>query len=201
MKLLRCAQVLACAVLLLFGTMATPTTADCPDADIRCRIAVANSGTTSSTQGCEGGASVTGTINGEVPSGSVTVDGKCYLTVTDTDDAQYMLVGTITIGQCYDLLQGGCQPDHCPNNSPGQRCNEQLANCQIPDAQPHCTSFYTVVQGDDAWTIANNHGTTLAALQEANPGVDLSLLQPNQQLCLTQAYNYTPQCEGKKISG
>jgi hypothetical protein len=155
----------------------------------------------STTHGCEAGGDVTGTITGEVPSGSVTVNGKCYETVMDSDNAEYLVVGTITIGQCYDALQGGCQPDHCKNNSPGQRCNEQLANCMIPDPQPHCTSSYTVVQGDDASSIASSHGTTLAALQAANPTVDLSLVQPNQQLCLAQAYNYTPKCEGKKISG
>jgi len=60
-------------------------------------------------QGTENGCSVsgkgTGMITGEVPSGSVEINGMCYNKVTTSDKATYVAVGTITIGQCYDLFQ------------------------------------------------------------------------------------------------
>jgi hypothetical protein len=110
-----------------------------------------------------------------------------------------MLVGVITIGQCFELFQGGCATNNCPNNTPAERCNAQLPDCQISNAAT-CDTSYTVVQGDDAWAVATLYGLTLEALEEENPSVDFSIeLQPNQVLCVHQTFTSSPLCEGYQI--
>lgn len=43
---------------------------------------------------------------------------------------------------------------------------------------------HVVADGESAWTIANEHGVGLAALQDANVGLDFAALQPGQLLQL-----------------
>ncbi len=60
-------------------------------------------------QGTENGCSVAGDaaamVEGEVPSATVSVGGTCYNKVTTSDQAQFLAVGTISIGQCYNAFQ------------------------------------------------------------------------------------------------
>jgi len=49
---------------------------------------------------------------------------------------------------------------------------------------------YTVVSGDTAWDIAMEYDLTTDQLARANPGVDLELLQPGQQLTITYKEPY-----------
>eukprot|EP00798_Chlamydomonas_sp_ICE-L_P024849 gene24849-10506_t len=180
--------------------------ADCPDAGIRCRIPVQNTGSTVSSNGCEGGSDVTGTVDGAGPSGSVSINGKCFNSFTSAENTEYVVIGSITIGQCYDLFQGGCQPDHCDGNAPGKRCNEVLPDCTIyRERQETCTAPYTVAPGDSCDAIATGNGLTIAALQELNPDAACGPgLQVNQALCLAKGIvdgPGTPSSEGLKVSG
>jgi LysM repeat protein len=45
-------------------------------------------------------------------------------------------------------------------------------------------SYYTVVEGDCFWTIADNMGTDAASLQAANPGLDFEALQIGEQIVI-----------------
>lgn len=49
---------------------------------------------------------------------------------------------------------------------------------------PAFGSYYTVVEGDCFWTIANKMGVDLDALQSANPGVDFEALQIGEQIVI-----------------
>ncbi len=53
-----------------------------------------------SSSGCSAGATASGTAEG----GEVSINGMCYSTETDSDSTTYAVIGTITIGQCYDAL-------------------------------------------------------------------------------------------------
>jgi LysM repeat protein len=143
---------------------------------------------------------------GGVVTGTVGINGKCFQTTTESDSASFIPVATITIGQCYNLFQGGCQPQNCDNNSPGERCNRDVPDCTVyPPDRTVCSSTYTVVQGDFCAAIADSAGMTLAALQALNPDVDCETLQPFQELCLAQTTEPSGPgktvCEGFKVSG
>ena len=43
---------------------------------------------------------------------------------------------------------------------------------------------YTVQRGDSFWSIAQRNGTTIAAIRQANPGVDPRKIQPGQKLTI-----------------
>ncbi|KAK9797376.1 hypothetical protein WJX73_007318 [Symbiochloris irregularis] len=101
--------------------------ADCPDADIRCRIPISDNANVESTMGCSLDGS--GSVTADVP--TVSISGHCYKTETDSDGTMFADIGEITIGQCFDAFQGGCQPDHCKNNAPGQRCNAGVKGCTV----------------------------------------------------------------------
>ncbi len=49
---------------------------------------------------------------------------------------------------------------------------------------PAFASYYTVVEGDCFWTIANKMGVDVDALQSANPGVDFEALQIGEQIVI-----------------
>lgn len=36
----------------------------------------------------------------------ISINGMCYDSETDSDQTTYAVIGDITIGQCYDILQG-----------------------------------------------------------------------------------------------
>ena len=56
---------------------------------------------------------------------------------------------------------------------------------EIPNPAPvPSASEYVVQAGDSFYTIAKNHGTTIAAIQAANPGVDSRRLKIGQKLVL-----------------
>jgi LysM repeat protein len=196
-------------LVLLACSLAAVAKADCPDAGIRCRIPIANVGSSGTENGCSVTGDAKATITGEIPSATLSVGGTCYQKVTTSDKATYLVVGTISIGQCYNLFQGGCQPDHCNNNVPSDRCNKgdkALPDCTVyKSAATKCSKTYTVKSGDSCSAIATANGLTLQALQDLNKGVSCGTgLQVNQNLCLAQTLDKgpgTPVCEGFKISG
>ena len=173
---------------------------NCPDADVQCLIATSAVGTVTSSQGCNVGGGATVGFEGELPSGSIEINGSCFNTFTDSTGFSYIPMGVVQAGQCYDLFQGGCQPEHCSGQTTASVCNTQVDTCTVKQAT--CTISYSVVEGDDCWTIANNNGITLDDLQGMNPDVNCDNLQPNQSLCLEITWmNGQALCQGKKISG
>jgi LysM repeat protein len=48
----------------------------------------------------------------------------------------------------------------------------------------YCSSYYTVVEGDCFWTIADKLGTDADSVQSANPGLDFEALQIGEQLVI-----------------
>lgn len=53
-----------------------------------------------------------------------------------------------------------------------------------PTVCPPGTFTYTVVAGDTFFGLANRFGTTVAAIQAANPGVDPTMLFVGQRICI-----------------
>jgi len=54
-----------------------------------------------------------------------------------------------------------------------------------PSGAQACASPYTVVSGDTLWGISRKCGTTVAAIQAANPGINPNLIHIGQQINLT----------------
>lgn len=173
---------------------------DCPDADVQCLIPTSAVGTVTSSQGCDMGGSAQVGFEGELPSGSIGVNGNCFNSFTDSTGFSYIPMGVITVGQCYDLFQGGCQPEHCSDHTTAWHCNTKVTDCTVKNQD--CANSYEVVNGDDCWTIANNNGMTLEELQGMNPDVSCDNLQANQLLCLEITWtDGQAVCQGKKVSG
>jgi LysM repeat protein len=53
-----------------------------------------------------------------------------------------------------------------------------------PVTCPAGTTAYTIQAGDTFYAIARRYGTTVAALQQANPGVDPNSLLVGQVICV-----------------
>ncbi|KAG5188805.1 hypothetical protein JKP88DRAFT_24967 [Tribonema minus] len=178
-------KILVLAMALLIAA-APAAVADCPDAGVRCRIALTDAATMGATTGC----SVNGEagVVGDVP--SVTIGGSCYYQDTETDSAGFYVAGTLSMGQCYDLFQGGCQPDHC-GTTMNDRCNEQIPVCTTGclDQVPDCAGWGAAGYCDPSYTIDLGLG--------AGP-IQVDLACP--QTCGTCAA-YFGRCEGLKISG
>ena len=57
--------------------------------------------------------------------------------------------------------------------------------CIPQDGAPGCSGFfYTIRAGDTFFTLAQRFGTTVQAIQQANPGVNPNNLQIGQQICI-----------------
>jgi hypothetical protein len=153
--------------------------------------------------GCSVGAGAEGQSTGGVVTGTVSLDGQCYQKTRSTDNTEFIYIGAITVGRCFDLFSGGCQPGNCRNGSPGQRCNDNVPGCTVyPSARTVCSTGYTVVAGDSCWAIANANGKTLDDLRSLNPGVNCDNLQIHQMLCLATAVEWgagTRKCEGAEV--
>jgi LysM repeat protein/lysophospholipase L1-like esterase len=64
----------------------------------------------------------------------------------------------------------------------------QVTKAQIRPSLPAAsTKVHTVADGDNFWSVARQHGVTVAALTEANPGVDPTRLRIGQPLALPAA--------------
>lgn len=64
----------------------------------------------------------------------------------------------------------------------------QVTKAQIrPSVPAAATKVHTVADGDNFWSVARQHGVTVAALAEANPGVDPTRLRIGQPLALPAA--------------
>lgn len=64
----------------------------------------------------------------------------------------------------------------------------QVTKAQIrPSIPAASTKVHTVADGDNFWSVARQHGVTVAALTEANPGVDPTRLRIGQPLSLPAA--------------
>lgn len=169
---------------LLFAAAAPFTNADCPDATIRCRIALSDLSSLTVTSGCSAGGS--GGAEGDVA--MVSIDGQCYRTETESDDVTFVVAGTLTMGQCYDLLEGGCQPENCKNrDSSGAACNKRIAMCT-----PQCT--------------AANEGADCPGYANANQCGPEFVINGKQvrQLCpfaCNACSEFLGKCEPKKVSG
>ena len=70
----------------------------------------------------------------------------------------------------------------------------------IPVQQPQpptCPGFfYTIQAGDTFFTLAQRYGTTVQAIQAANPGVDPNRLQIGQRICIPVQQPQPPTCPG-----
>ncbi len=62
-----------------------------------------------------------------------------------------------------------------------------ISGAPIPAQAQACASPYTVAPGDTLWAISRRCGTTLAAIQAANPGLNPNLIRIGQQLNLPGA--------------
>jgi len=63
------------------------------------------------------------------------------------------------------------------------------------------TSEYVVQKGDSFYTIAKNHGTTIKAIEAANPGVDSRKLKIGQKLVLPAPGAATVETAAPAVSG
>ena len=61
----------------------------------------------------------------------------------------------------------------------------------MPDPEPRCPPrdgrLYTIRSGDTLYRIAQERGTTVAALLRANPGIDPNALRVGQRICVPAA--------------
>ena len=88
--------------------------------------------------------------------------------------------------------------------NPGVDPNRLFVGQQIcipvpaPPPTPPCPGFfYTIQAGDTFFALAQRFGTTVAAIQAANPGVDPNRLQIGQRICIpVPAPPPTPPCPG-----
>ncbi len=137
-------NMLALVLLVLFALVHLAI-GDCPDADISCRIPLPNTGAMGWTSGCSGSASA-GVTSSDA---EVTIGGQCFHTETNQDSATYAVVGVISVGQCFNAFAGGCQPENCPGNDPGLRCNELKPACTpgCVDSDPvNCPTYSSTNQ-------------------------------------------------------
>ncbi|WP_043601046.1 DUF459 domain-containing protein [Solidesulfovibrio magneticus] len=68
----------------------------------------------------------------------------------------------------------------------------QVTKAQIrPSSPTAATKVHTVADGDNFWSVARQHSVTVAALTEANPGVDPTRLRIGQPLALPAAASAT----------
>ena len=65
-----------------------------------------------------------------------------------------------------------------------------------PKPQPHHKMSYTIVSGDTFWSIAQAHGTTVGAIEAANPGVNPGGLQIGQVINLPGSGGSSPAPSG-----
>lgn len=153
--------------------------------------------------GCSVGVGAEGKFVDGAVVGTVSLEGKCYEKTRSTDNTEFVYIGAVTVGQCFDLFSGGCQPGNCRNGSPGQKCNDKIAECTVyPSAHTYCSKGYTVVEGDSCWAIANANGKTLDDLRGLNPAVNCDNLQIHQMLCLATDVERgagTRKCEGHVV--
>lgn len=71
-----------------------------------------------------------------------------------------------------------------------------------PKTKPHhCKMSYTIVSGDTFWSIAQAHGTTVGAIEAANPGVNPSSLQVGQVINLPGAEGSPSPSGGSSVGG
>ena len=54
----------------------------------------------------------------DVPTGMISINGMCYTSETDSDQTTFAVIGDITIGQCYDALQGKSKRSCAPSTWP-----------------------------------------------------------------------------------
>ncbi len=81
-----------------------------------------------SSSGCSGGGSVSGGATGEVPTGMISINGMCYNSETDSDKTTFAVIGDITIGQCYNAIEG--------------KSNRSFAPLAWPDSKMVCNTCY-----------------------------------------------------------
>lgn len=81
-----------------------------------------------------------------------------------------------------------------PNNlQVGQQICIPVAPTTTPTVPPCAGGFlYTIRAGDTFYSLAQRYGTTVAAIQAANPGVNPNALQIGQQICIPVAPTTTP---------
>jgi len=174
------------------------TRADCPNRDVRCRIPDAEVRTQVSQSGCSVDGSVDVGFTGDVPAGTVTVNGQCYNSYTDTDGTTFVPMGVIPgVGTCYQYQFGDWSIwDSCrPCGSLSDLCSTSVNGCY--SCLTICTSVYTAVDGDSCWDIATNNGITLDDLYSYNPGLNCDPLSINQQICVAMGQgSCTNLCEG-----
>lgn len=77
-----------------------------------------------------------------------------------------------------------------PTNTPDAAIPtlEPLETPVDPFAEANTDCIHIVARGDTVFRIAQNNGTTVAAIQEANPGLNPELIQPGDEIIL-------PNCE------
>jgi hypothetical protein len=180
--------------------LAASARAECPDADVQCVIPTSAVGTVTSSQGCDVGGNANVGFEGEVPNGSIEINGSCFNSFTDSTGFSYIPMGVVQAGQCFDFWAFSCQVEHCSGQTTASVCNSKVDSCTVK--QLSCTNYYNVQAGDACWTIANNNGMTLNDLQGMNPDVSCDNLQVNQSLCLGTTWtDGQALCQGKKVSG
>lgn len=180
--------------------LTTVVQADCPNADVQCLIPKSAVNSMTSNQGCNVGGGGEVGFEGDLPNGSISINGNCFNSFTDSTGFEYIPMGVIVVGQCYNMFKGGCQPVNCRDETPAWHCNTKVSDCTVKNQG--CAKFYKAVNGDDCWTIANNNGMTLEKLQGMNPNVSCDDLQENQVLCLDITWtDGQTLCQGKKING
>lgn len=82
-----------------------------------------------------------------------------------------------------------------PKHNPAPKHPEPKAN-----PQNHKMS-YTIKSGDTFWSIAQAHGTSVGAIEAANPGVNPSSLQVGQVIHLPGGGNNSPSHDGPSVGG
>ena len=78
---------------------------------------------------------------------------------------------SLRVGQIICIPTGGTPSPSCPNGT-----------------------LHTIVRGDTLFALANRYGTTVAAIQAANPGLNPNALQVGQVICIPTGGGGTPSC-------
>jgi len=63
------------------------------------------------------------------------------------------------------------------------------------------TFQYTVRPGDTLWMIAKRYHTTVNAIIDANPGMDLRIIYIGQVICIRPGYEYSQQIQNTSTTG